>query len=143
MKNIKHPAIAQIERAALASGTPHAIEALSGPLYKCDIGGELVFQDTPCPPIKAKQKIACADVDGFAVFQDSLSGACNNLPAGTAKSYDVSSKKNTSTVKSSKVSGKTGNSKKAGKEVIVRAYTKEDGTQVPSHTRSLPGDKVK
>ena len=119
-----------------------SLPAASAPLYKCDIDGALAFQDSPCPPVKAKQKIACADVDGFAVYQDALSGACNNLPAGTAKSYAVSTKKNTATAKSPKASGKNVHSKKAGKEVIVRAHTKEDGTRVPSHTRSLPGDKV-
>ena len=124
--------------AALLLGLP----AAAAPLYKCDIDGALAFQDSPCPPVKAKQKIACADVDGFAVYQDALSGACNNLPAGTAKSYAVSAKKNTAAAKSSITSGKNGPSKKAGKDVVVRAYTKEDGTQVPSHTRSLPGDGV-
>ena len=139
MAALRAIALASVVALLMGMGLP----ALSAPLYKCDIDGALAFQDSPCPPVKAKQKIACADVDGFAVYQDSLSGACNNLPAGTAKSYDATAKKNTSSAKSSKASGKTGNSKKAGKEVIVRAYTKEDGTQVPSYTRSLPGDKVK
>lgn len=119
-----------------------SLPAAAAPLYKCEVDGALAFQDSPCPPIKVKQKIACADVDGFAVYQDSLSVACNNLPAGTLKNYDVPTKKNTATAKSPKASGKNGPSKKAGKEVIVRAHTKEDGTRVPSHTRSLPGDKV-
>lgn len=117
-------------------------QSLAAPLYKCEVDGTLAFQDSPCPPLKAKQKVACADVEGFAVYQDALGDACNNLPAGTPKSYDVAGKKSTSTAKSAKASGKTGHLKKAGKDVIVRAYTKEDGTQVPSHTRSLPGDKV-
>ena len=121
-----------------------SLPAAAAPLYKCEVevDGALAFQDSPCPPIKVKQKIACANVDGFAVYQDSLSVACNNLPAGTQKNYDVSTKKNTATAKSPKASGKNVHSKKAGKEVIVRAHTKEDGTRVPSHTRSLPGDKV-
>lgn len=125
--------------AALLFGLP----AAAAPLYKCDIDGALAFQDAPCPPVTAKQKIACADVDGFAVYQDALSGACNNLPAGTAKNHAVSVKKNTATAKSSKASGINGPSTKARKDVVVRAYTKEDGTQVPSYTRSLPGEKAK
>jgi hypothetical protein len=115
----------------------------SAPLYKCEINGELAFQDTPCPPVKAKQKIACADVDGFAVYKDSLSGECKNLPAGNVKNNDISANKKATNTKSTKASYKTANSKKTGKEVRVRAYTKEDGTQVPSHTRSLPGDTAK
>ena len=38
--------------------TPQAT-SWAAPLYKCEIDGALAFQDTPCPPIKAKQKIAC------------------------------------------------------------------------------------
>jgi hypothetical protein len=120
-----------------------AAPSLAAPLYKCEIAGALAFQDTPCPPLKAKQKIACADADGFAVYQDSLDAACANAPAGTAKSYDFSNngKQKTATVARSG----QGSARKstAGKEVIVRGYTKEDGTKVPSHTRSLPGEKPK
>jgi hypothetical protein len=123
--------------------TAVAAPNLAAPLYKCEIAGALAFQDTPCPPVKAKQKIACADVDGFAVYQDSLDAACANAPAGTAKSYDFSNngKQKTATVARSG----QGSARKstAGKEVIVRGYTKEDGTKVPSHTRSLPGEKPK
>ena len=124
---------------ALLVGLP----ALSAPLYKCEIDGALAFQDSPCPPVTAKQKIACADADGFAVYRDSLEAGCANAPAGTVKSYAVSAKKNTASTKSSKILGKNGLSTKAGKDVVVRAYTKEDGTQVPSYTRSLPGEKTK
>ena len=113
----------------------------AAPLYKCEIGGALVFQDTPCPPVKAKQKVACADAEGFANYQDSRSGTCNNLPAGTAKSYDVSAKKSKTESKSSGTSVNANKSKTAGKAVIVRAYTKENGTKVPSYTRNLPGEK--
>lgn len=115
---------------------------LAAPLYKCEIDGALAFQDSPCPPVKAIQKVACADVNGFAVYQDSLDASCANLPAGTAKSYAVSTKKNAASAKSSKTLSKNGHSTKAGKDVVVRAYTKEDGTKVPSYTRSLPGDKL-
>ena len=117
--------------------------ALSAPLYTCEIDRALAFQDSPCPPVTAKQKIACADADGFAVYRDSLEAGCANAPAGTVKSYAVSAKKNTASTKSSKTLGKNGLSTKAGKDVVVRAYTKEDGTQVPSYTRSLPGEKTK
>jgi hypothetical protein len=118
-------------------------QSLAAPLYKCEIAGALAFQDTPCPPVKAKQKIACADADGFAVYQDSLDAACANAPAGKAQSYDFSSngKQKTATA----VSSGQGSARKstAGKEVVVRGYIKEDGTKVPSHTRSLPGEKPK
>jgi hypothetical protein len=136
MKAIAHVFLAVILAA-------FAAQSLAAPLYKCEISGTLAFQDTPCPPVKAKQKIACADVDGFAVYQDSLDAACANAPAGTAKSYDFSNngKQKTATVARSG----QGSARKstAGKEVIVRGYTKEDGTKVPSHTRSLPGEKPK
>lgn len=115
----------------------------AAPLYKCELDGALAFQDAPCPPLKAMQKVACADVDGFAVYQDALNGACHNLPAGTPKNADAAAKKNTPNAKSTKSSGKTGHPTKAQKAVLVRAHTKEDGTQVPSYTRSLPGDKAK
>ena len=117
--------------------------ATAAPLYKCEINGALAFQDSPCPPAKAKQKVACADVDGFAVYQDSLDASCANLPAGTAKSYAVPAEKNTASAKSSKTLSKNGSSTKTKKDVVVRAYTKEDGTQVPSYTRSLPGEQTK
>ena len=67
--------------------------ASAAPLYKCEIGGVLAFQDTPCPPLKAKQKIACADADGFAVYQDTLEQACANAPAGAATTNDFSADK--------------------------------------------------
>ena len=117
--------------------------SLAAPLYKCDVNGALAFQDTPCPPIKAKQKVACADVDGFVVYQDALSGECKNLPAGAVKNYELTDKKKTTNTTSTKASATTESSKKGSKAVIVRAYTNEDGTQVPSHSRSLPGNKVK
>lgn len=120
--------------------------ATAAPLYKCEIGGVLAFQDTPCPLLKAKQKIACADADGYAVYQDSLEVACANAPAGTEKSYDFSNKskqKSATTAVSSKGATRKSTSDNAVKEVLVRGYTKEDGTQVPSYTRSLPGQKAK
>jgi hypothetical protein len=120
-----------------------SLAAQAAPLYKCEIDGELAFQDTPCPPLKAKQKIACADVDGFAVYHDALSGECKNLPAGTAKNEDLTAKKIKVTAKSTRASVNASKSKTAGKDVIVRAYTKDDGTRVPSYTRSLPGEKDK
>ena len=120
-----------------------AVPSLAAPLYKCEIAGALAFQDTPCPPVKAKQKIACADVDGFSVYQDSLDAACANAPAGTAKSYDFSSNGKQKTATAAPSGQGSARKSTAGKEVIVRGYTKEDGTKVPSHTRSLPGEKVK
>ena len=123
--------------------TPQAT-SWAAPLYKCEIDGALAFQDTPCPPIKAKQKIACADVEGFAVYQDTLDEVCANAPAGTAKTYDFSnSSKSKAATTPSLRSVRNNTASKEVKEVFVRGYTKEDGTKVPSHTRSLPGEKPK
>lgn len=137
--------LAALRTVALASAVAMlmGLPALSAPLYKCEIAGALAFQDTPCPPVKAKQKIACADVDGFAVYQDSLDAACANAPAGMAKNYDFSNKGKQKTATAATRGQGSARKSTAGKEVIVRGYTKEDGTTVPSHTRSLPGEKLK
>jgi len=116
----------------------------AAPLYKCEVDGALAFQDTPCPPIKAKQKIACADVNGFAVYQDTLEKMCANLPAGSAAANDISAAtkpRSVLTKTTSKSRARKSTSDKTVKEVLVRGYTKEDGTKVPSYTRSLPGEK--
>lgn len=118
--------------------------ARSAPLYKCEVDGAFAFQDTPCPPIKAKQKIACADVNGFAVYQDTLEEACANLPAGvaTANALSVDTQpKSESTKTTAKATTRKNTTGKTVKEVLVRGYIKEDGTKVPSYTRSLLGEK--
>jgi hypothetical protein len=120
--------------------------ASAAPLYKCEVGGALAFQDTPCPPVKTKQKVACADADGFAVYQDSLEATCANVPAGTESSNDFSNsnkQKAATTSSSGKSTARKNTASKEIKEVFVRGYTKDDGTKVPSYTRSLPGDKAK
>jgi hypothetical protein len=117
--------------------------ASAAPLYKCEIDGALAFQDTPCPPLKAKQKVACADVDGFAVYQDTLEAACANAPAGTEKSYDFSNDTKQKVTKTTAPNKAATRKSTAGKDVFVRGYTKDDGTKVPSYTRSLPGEKPK
>jgi hypothetical protein len=138
-------ALASLWMAALLLTVQTAVSA--APLYKCEIDGALAFQDTPCPPLKAKQKVACADADGFAVYQDTLDAACANAPAGTEKSYDFSNSNHQNTKQ--KVTKTTAPNKAAtrkstaGKDVFVRAYIKDDGTKVPSYTRSLPGEKPK
>ena len=117
---------------------------LAAPLYKCEVDGALAFQDTPCPPIKVKQKIACADVNGFAVYRDTLEESCANLPAGVATTNDMSADtkpKSVSTKTTTKATTRNNATGKTANEVLVRGYTKEDGTQVPSYTRSLPGEK--
>ena len=119
-----------------------AVPSLAAPLYKCEIAGALAFQDTPCTPVKAKQKVAWSDVDGFAVYQDSLQAVCANAPAGTAKNYDFSNNGKQKTATAAAPGQGSARKSTAGKEVIVRGYTKEDGTKVPSHTRSLPREKV-
>jgi hypothetical protein len=134
-------AIAQVFMALML--TTLTAQSLAAPLYKCDIGGSLVFQDSPCPPINSKQKIACPDIDGYAVYRDSMSGECKNLPAGTAKNNDFAGKKATTKTKSAGARTKSEASAKVRKPVVVRAYTKEDGTKVPSYTRSFPGEKRK
>jgi hypothetical protein len=120
------------------------LPVLAAPLYKCEVDGALAFQDTPCPPIKAKQKVACADVNGFAVYQDTLEKTCVNLPAGAATANDMSADtkpKAVTTKTTSKATTRKNATGKTAKEVLVRGYTKEDGTKVPSYTRSLPGEK--
>lgn len=130
--------MAFVSVASMLMGLP----ALAAPLYKCEINGALAFQDTPCPPLKAKQKIACADVDGFANYQDTLDQACANLPAGTAKNSDFSADKKSKSVKPAEtLATRKKSANKTTKDVFVRGYTKEDGTKVPSYTRSLPGEK--
>ena len=115
----------------------------SAPLYKCDIGGSLAFQDTPCPPTRTKQKVACADIDGFADYKEALNEACANLAAGKPINHEfgLGSKQKPKATKSSARGVKPSNT--TAKEVFVRGYTKEDGTRVPSYTRNMPEKSLK
>lgn len=117
--------------------------AQSAPLYKCEIDGLLAFQDTPCPPIRTKQKVACADIEGFADYKDALEGHCANLAAGKSKDhgFELGNKQKSAATKLPTKGMKQPST--ATKEVFVRGYTKEDGTRVPSHTRNMPEKNFK
>lgn len=115
----------------------------SAPLYKCDIDGLLAFQDTPCPPIRAKQKVACADVAGFADYKDTLDGDCANLAAGKPEGHKLEFGNKQKAAMAKQPSSGMKQASTTTKEVFVRGYTKEDGTRVPSHTRNMPRKNYK